>query len=311
MRGWTKSSHVHLLCKECIVHRKLWFVRTGVSYLFEYYITRTTAIPRTTQRTLFVGECALACDWTGTWTARRRRHRTSTSSPGWSWSPFPFRPSSTSPTLGTSKQIFKGQILISFCLGYIKYFQSWKCLFFWPDPIHYTNNRVGPRIANKKQNWKRKCTLHRIRAFVKGLCLKNGTHACIGGRYLYRWNIKYNFGREIQMSSLYFLQRWWVIKVFLRYHPRKEMWGFTGNAGIFWRSLKLQRYTGQLSFIFTLRVESSFWSTSTKTWWAWTMSSTLFNVHTLYTAFDFFLLVRGHNYIISPLDNIRFLLGKC
>ena len=25
-RGWAKSSQVHLLCKECIVHRKLWFV---------------------------------------------------------------------------------------------------------------------------------------------------------------------------------------------------------------------------------------------------------------------------------------------
>ena len=28
-RGWAKSSQVHLLCKECIVHRKLWFVCTS------------------------------------------------------------------------------------------------------------------------------------------------------------------------------------------------------------------------------------------------------------------------------------------
>ena len=28
-RGWTQSSQVHLFCKECIVHRKLWFVCTG------------------------------------------------------------------------------------------------------------------------------------------------------------------------------------------------------------------------------------------------------------------------------------------
>ena len=34
-------------------------------------------------------------------------------------------------------------------------------------------------------------------------------------------------------------------------------------------------------------------------------------VHTLYTAFDFFLLVRVHHYIISPLNNIKFLLAKC
>ena len=38
-----------------------------------------------------------------------------------------------------------------------------------------------------------------------------------------------------------------------------------------------------------------------------------FIVHTLYTAFDFFLLVRVqlHHYIISPLSDIRILLAKC
>ena len=34
-------------------------------------------------------------------------------------------------------------------------------------------------------------------------------------------------------------------------------------------------------------------------------------VHTLYTAFDFFLLVRVHHFIISSLNKIRFLLAKC
>ena len=29
LRGWAKSSQVHLLFNECIVHRKLWFVFTG------------------------------------------------------------------------------------------------------------------------------------------------------------------------------------------------------------------------------------------------------------------------------------------
>ena len=31
-RGWAKSLQVHLLCKECIVHRKLWLVLIVKSY---------------------------------------------------------------------------------------------------------------------------------------------------------------------------------------------------------------------------------------------------------------------------------------
>ena len=37
-REWAKSSQVHLLCKECIVHRKLWFVLTGKTSSFNYTV---------------------------------------------------------------------------------------------------------------------------------------------------------------------------------------------------------------------------------------------------------------------------------
>ena len=32
--GWLASSQVHLRCKECIVNRKVWFVITGLLYLY-------------------------------------------------------------------------------------------------------------------------------------------------------------------------------------------------------------------------------------------------------------------------------------
>ena len=163
------------------------------------------------------------------------------------------------------------------------------------DSLTWPN--ILTRLVQGMQKNKIKKVVHRIQAFVKGLCVKNGSHACIGGRYRHRWRINYNFGTDIDMYI--FLQRWWAIKVPLKYHPQKDIWRFTGNAGTFWRSLKLQRYTGQLSFIFTLRVESSFWSTSTKTWWARTMSSTLFTRCTLLLTFSYWFVYITTSFLLS------------
>ena len=83
------------------------------------------------------------------------------------------------------------------------------------------------------------------------------------------------------------------------YRQRRNLLTFAETTKIYWATIFYIHFESGVFFLIYLHQD------------VMGMDNVFYIVHTLYTAFDFFLLVRGHNYIISPLDNIRFLLAKC
>ena len=88
---------------------------------------------------------------------------------------------------------------------------------------------------------------HRVRVFLKGFCLRNGTHARIGGRWLVFQSVYQHLGAFLP---------------------------FSGVAEICSHSQKWQSSTWSSCSTFTWKALSSSWCTTSKTALALTMSST-------------------------------------
>ena len=85
------------------------------------------------------------------------------------------------------------------------------------------------------------------------------------------------------------------------YRQRRNLLTFAETTKIYWATIFYIHFESGVFFLIYLHQD------------VMGSDNVFYIVHTLYTAFDFFLLVRVqlHHYIISPLNDIRILLAKC
>ena len=111
--------------------------------------------------------------------------------------------------------------------------------------------------------------LHRIQVFLKGLCLKNGSHACIGGRYCL-WGIS-------DTDDRFSIKGMALINGFFR--RRRNLLTLFEITRLYW------------AIIFYVHLESAVFLLMYKYQDRIGPDNVFFIIHNIYAVFDFSLLV--------------------